>query len=143
MGLALLPAPTHLLLQATDLVWTCLAAWFIKDDRLDWVGYSCVAACIVGSAITSYTTVIQSSMHDGSSDDTTTTISFDRSQWWAIGVNLLSPMLLGLCLATLRVACKRLLIPCNPNLGGTTMDSFELTCWKLVMSSSVALAFVS
>lgn len=160
LGLAMLPAPTHLLLQSTDLIWTCVAAWFIKDERLSPVGYACIAACVVGSAITSLSAAASTaSNHDmwNSSRDTnmttttTTTTStsippmfqFYENTMWAILINLLSPMLLGLCIAALRVSCKRLLIPCNPNLGGTTMDSSELTCWKLFVSAIVALLLVS
>eukprot|EP00934_Nitzschia_sp_Nitz4_P008588 Nitzschia sp. Nitz4//scaffold217_size45653//40092//41834//NITZ4_007230-RA/size45653-processed-gene-0.22-mRNA-1//1//CDS//3329542255//8578//frame0 len=148
LGLALVPAPTHLLLQATDLVWTCIAAWFIKDERLNWVGYLCVLGCIVGSAITSVTSILNLGDKDGSASGHPNGLSLElfglrgsvtSYQWWALGVNLLSPILLGLCITTLRVACKKLLVPCNPRLGGTTMDSFELTCWKLGMSSTVAI----
>lgn len=135
LGLALLPAPTHLLLQSTDLIWTCIAAWFIKDERLSLVGYACIAGCVVGSTITSYSAVL----HYGEENNGG---AFDGASWYAILVNLSSPVLLGLCITTLRVACKRLLPPNNPHLGGTSMNSFELTCWKLWMSSSVALMLV-
>jgi len=56
---------------------------------------------------------------------------------YAILINLISPMLLGLCISTLRLACVELMRPDN-RVGGT-VSSVELTSIKLLMSSSVAL----
>eukprot|EP00934_Nitzschia_sp_Nitz4_P008024 Nitzschia sp. Nitz4//scaffold217_size45653//35596//37428//NITZ4_007228-RA/size45653-augustus-gene-0.10-mRNA-1//-1//CDS//3329542249//8014//frame0 len=148
LGLAMLPAPTHLLLQSTDLIWTCAAAWFIKDERLSPIGYACMVACVVGSAITSLSAVKSSPSdgdHSGGSGGSsrllaTRDLPSGINPVWAIAVNLLSPILLGLCIAALRVSCKKLLAPNNPHLGGTTMGSGELTFWKLTVSSLVAFA---
>jgi len=122
LGLHLVPAPTHLLLQSTDLVWTVVGAYFINAEVVSTVELFCLAGCIVGSIILGWSI--------GNSSQISAPI-------FAILINLTSPILLGLCLATLRLACTELMRPDN-RVGGT-VSSMELTSIKLVLSSSVAL----
>ncbi len=121
LGLDLVPAPTHLLLQSTDLVWTVLGAYIINAEVVSIVELFCLAGCIAGSIILGWS--IQNSSLS--------------APFFAIMINLTSPILLGLCLATLRLACTELMRPDN-RVGGT-VSSVELTSIKLVLSSSVAL----
>lgn len=121
LGLHLVPAPTHLLLQSTDLVWTVLGAYYINAEVVSVVELFCLAGCIVGSIILGWS-IENSSL---------------SAPFFAILINLSSPILLGLCLATLRLACTELMRP-NNRVGGT-VSSVELTSIKLILSSSVAL----
>eukprot|EP01063_Lacrimia_lanifica_P038300 TRINITY_DN8100_c0_g1_i1.p1 TRINITY_DN8100_c0_g1~~TRINITY_DN8100_c0_g1_i1.p1 ORF type:complete len:385 (+),score=96.32 TRINITY_DN8100_c0_g1_i1:67-1221(+) len=121
LGLALLPAPTHLLLQSTDLVWTLLGAWFINGERVTVAGLCSLIGCIAGSTLLAW----QALDNDAVS-----------APVYAIIVNLTSPVLLGLCLTFLRVACTHLMNPNNRVKG--TVTSFELTALKLMQSSAVA-----
>jgi hypothetical protein len=57
--------------------------------------------------------------------------------FFAVAINLVSPVLLGLCLATLRLACTELMRP-DDRVGGT-VSLVELTSIKLIVSSFVAL----
>jgi hypothetical protein len=124
LGLHLVPAPTHLLLQSTDLVWTVLSAWWINGEGIALIEMCCLAGCVAGSVVLGWQLNNESS--------TTTTASL-----YAIAVNLISPILLGLCLATLRLACTELMRPDN-RVGGT-VSSVELTSIKLLLSSVVGL----
>lgn len=121
LGLHLVPAPTHLLLQSTDLVWTVLGAYIINKEVVSIVELFCLAGCIAGSIILGWS-IGNSSL---------------SAPVFAILINLISPIFLGLCLATLRLACTELMRPDN-RVGGT-VSSVELTSIKLVLSSSVAL----
>ncbi|KAL3925282.1 MAG: hypothetical protein SGARI_005871, partial [Bacillariaceae sp.] len=56
---------------------------------------------------------------------------------YAIVINLISPILLGLCLATLRLACTELMRPDNRVRG--SVSAVELTSIKLFVSSAVGL----
>ena len=119
LGLFLVPTPTHLLLQSTDLVWTALASWFINNERVNFLGALCLVGCTIGSVLLS--------------------INLGQSLAApipAIVVNLLSPVLLGLCLSTLRHACTVLMNPRN-RVGGS-VSALEITAIKLVLSSAVA-----
>ncbi|KAL3923796.1 MAG: hypothetical protein SGILL_001436 [Bacillariaceae sp.] len=122
LGLHLVSAPTHLLLQSTDLVWTVLGAWWINGEVINGVELLCLVGCVSGSLVLGWQV---------SEDDSIAAPLF------AILINLISPMLLGLCIATLRLACVELMRPDN-RVGGT-VSSVELTSIKLMMSSSVAL----
>lgn len=122
LGLHLISAPTHLLLQSTDLVWTVLGAWLINEETINGIELMCLMGCVSGSLVLGWQ------------------VSADQSvaaPLFAIIINLISPMLLGLCIATLRLACVELMRPDN-RVGGT-VSSVELTSIKLMMSSSVAL----
>lgn len=120
LGLHLISAPTHLLLQSTDLMWTVLGAWFINGERSSLLGMMCLWGCVVGSFILS----VQVGQNAA-------------APVLAVVVNLLSPMLLGLCVATLRSACVELMDR-NNRVGGT-VSAVELTAIKLCISSAVAL----
>ncbi|CAB9517513.1 expressed unknown protein [Seminavis robusta] len=139
LGLHLVAAPTHLLLQATDLVWTVLSAWLINRERLNAVEVGCLLGCIAGSAVLSWhqlhnnNSYHENELKDGNHDESLTS----HPGWFAIIINLLSPMLLGLCIATLRLACCELMRPDNRVRG--TVSAVELTTLKLVISASVAL----
>jgi hypothetical protein len=122
LGLHLVSAPTHLLLQSTDLVWTVLGAWWINGEVINCVEVICLLGCVAGSLVLGWQV----------SEDTSITAPL-----FAILINLISPIMLGLCIATLRLACVELMRPDN-RVGGT-VSSVELTCIKLMMSSSVAL----
>ena len=121
LGLDLVPAPTHLLLQSTDLVWTVLWAYIINKEVVSIVELFCLVGCIFGSIILGWS-IGNSSL---------------SAPFFAILINLISPIFLGLCLATLRLACTELM--CRDNRVGGTVSSVELTSIKLVLSSSVAL----
>ena len=187
-GLDLLPAPTHLLLQSTDLVWTVLTAWLINQERIRPLESLCLVGCILGSFVLGWSHVLsmeheqEENEHHSSSpsvdlksfllhknktraahshmDDPLYAASSQHNQhtldsadmlqqdddddedtappWLAIGVNLLSPMLLGLCISTLRLATVELMRPDNCVQGKVT--AVELTCLKLILSSAVATA---
>lgn len=120
LGLHLVPAPTHLLLQATDLIWATLGAYFINGERPSPLGGLCLAGCVAGSFVL------------------TVQVGQDLSApALAIAVNLLSPILLGIVVAALRAACVELMDERN-RVGGT-VSSAELTAVKLFISSAVAL----
>jgi hypothetical protein len=122
LGLHLISAPTHLLLQSTDLVWTVLGAWWINGEVINATELLCLIGCVSGSLVLGWQ------------------VSEDQSvaaPLFAILINLISPMLLGLCISTLRLACVELMRPDNRVAG--TVSSVELTSIKLMMSSSVAL----
>jgi len=115
LGLQVVPAPTHLLLQSTDIVWTLLAAWFINKERVTPIGMLCVLGCVAGTICLTF------QIH--------ATVA---APFFAICVNLTSPILLGLCITTLRRACMELM------RGDNAITSSELTALKLVLSSSIA-----
>ena len=54
LGLHLVPAPTHLLLQSTDLVWTVLSAWFINGEIVTPAEMLCLVGCVAGSVVLSW-----------------------------------------------------------------------------------------
>jgi len=120
LGLHLVPAPTHLLLQSTDLVWTLLGAWLINGERVTKIGFVCILGCIGGSVALSIR--INETI---------------EAPIFAIIINLSSPILLGLCLATLRLACTELMR--KDNCVGGTVNAFELSAVKLIISSIVAI----
>jgi len=122
LGLDLVPAPTHLLLQSTDLVWTVLGAYIINAEVVSTIELICLAGCVAGSVVLGWSIKDDSSL---------------AAPLFAILVNLTSPIFLGLCLATLRLACIELMRPDN-RVGGT-VSSVELTSIKLIVSSFVAL----
>ena len=122
LGLHLVPAPTHLLLQSTDLVWTVLSAWFINGEIVTPAEMLCLVGCVAGSVVLSWQIEELSSV---------------AAPLYAICINLISPIFLGLCLATLRLACTELMRPDN-RVGGT-VSAVELTSIKLIVSSSVGL----
>ena len=211
LGLHLVPAPTHLLLQSTDLVWTVLGAYVINAEVVSAVEMLCLAGCIAGSvvlvrmlpsvferggdrrwrpgrkrlpasssaagtrrgrlavaesAVSTAEILLRQRCHGSALSPPwrhlrprVAFFSFSQilacpsalaPQGWsienssvsaplfAILVNLASPILLGLCLATLRLACTELMRPDN-RVGGS-VSSVELTAIKLVVSSLVALA---
>ena len=136
LGLHLVPAPIHLLLQATDLVWTVLGAWLINGEKVTWIESLCLMGCVGGSVCLGWQIMVsdhhnQESTSLGGEEQNTSTPLF------AICVNLTSPMLLGLCISTLRLACTELMRP-NNRVGGT-VSAVELTAIKLCISSAVAL----
>mmetsp|Transcript_28493 Transcript_28493/g.63825 ORF Transcript_28493/g.63825 Transcript_28493/m.63825 type:complete len:386 (+) Transcript_28493:188-1345(+) len=124
LGLKLVPAPIHLLLQSTDLIWTLLWAWLINGETVSRTGLFCLLGCILGTAILAL--------------EVWTNVS---APVMAIVVNLVSPILLGLCIATLRSACVVLMRKDNRVKG--TVTSIELTALKLAISSTVALILAS
>lgn len=139
LGLHLIPTPTHLLLQSTDIIWTVLGAWFINGEHTSTLGLICLCGCFVGTVIL---TVQVGRQHSEDGSSTSFTIL-------AIGVNLISPMLMGLCVATLRSACVELMEEGgssrnsrNHRLCGS-VGSVELTAIKTAISAIVALLLAS
>lgn len=120
LGLHLVPAPTHLLLQCTDLVWSLLGAWWINGERVTLVGLLCLSGCVAGSVVLSMQ--LEQTM---------------AAPLLAIAVNLLSPILLGLCVTTLRMACTELMR--RDNCVGGTVSAVELISLKLFISAGVAI----
>lgn len=115
LGLSVVPTSTHVLLQSTDLVWTLLAAWYINGERVKPIGIVCLLGCIAG------TVCLSLHIHESIA-----------APIYAICVNLTSPILLGLCITTLRSACMELMS------GENAISSTELTAIKLFLSSSIA-----
>ncbi|VEU39776.1 unnamed protein product [Pseudo-nitzschia multistriata] len=130
LGLHLVSAPTHLLLQSTDLVWTVLGARWINGEQSSLPEMVCLVGCIAGSICLSWQLLFDGSNNGEDSALAATVV--------AIAINLSSPILLGLCLSTLRLACTELMRPDN-RVGGT-VSAIELTSIKLVISSLVGLA---
>eukprot|EP00403_Amphidinium_massartii_P011331 CAMPEP_0178427272 /NCGR_PEP_ID=MMETSP0689_2-20121128/29660_1 /TAXON_ID=160604 /ORGANISM="Amphidinium massartii, Strain CS-259" /LENGTH=410 /DNA_ID=CAMNT_0020048975 /DNA_START=12 /DNA_END=1244 /DNA_ORIENTATION=+ len=118
-GLLTVPAPTHLLLQSTDLVWTLLFARLVNGERLNKLES-------VGAWLSSFGAII---------------ISFDASMAAAVPffpllVNMLTPIALALTVTFLRKGVKELMNPKN-RIGG--MTAIEFTAWKISFSAVTAL----
>lgn len=154
VGLHMVSAPTHLLLQATDLVWTVLSAWIINRERVNPVEMMCLLGCIAGSVVLSWGHLQQDDETNNHSEAAATlnTTSSGRehrelpetllpTEMIGILINLVSPMLLGLCIATLRWACCELMRSDNRVAG--TVSAVELTAIKLFLSSIVALVMAT
>ena len=152
LGLQLVSASTHVLLQATDLVWTVVGAYLITKERSTCTEVLCLVFCILGSILLSYQILIDdknnNSNNGNNTNDATGMMMMGGSSGagsggssgtaiFAIVINLTSPILLGLCLSTLRLACKELMGNTQNRVRGT-VSSIELTCIKLMISSSVA-----
>uniref|UniRef100_A0A061S237 Sugar phosphate transporter domain-containing protein n=2 Tax=Tetraselmis sp. GSL018 TaxID=582737 RepID=A0A061S237_9CHLO len=120
-GLHLVPTGVHLLLQATDLLWTVLAAYYINGERQGPIEATACLGTVFGSVLIGLR--LNQSM---------------SAALMPLVVNLLSPILLGLCIATLRRATVLLMTSEGPLRG--TMTSVELTCHKLYLSALSALA---
>ena len=126
LGLSLIDTQTHLLLQSTDIVWTLLFARTVTGEAIAGPEVLAAAASVAGSALLAVR--LDEEAH--------------RRPWFPILVNLTSPALLGLSLATLRLACDRLMhaagrvsSPLPAPLGPG-----ELTGIKLAVSATVAFA---
>ena len=128
IGLKLVPARTHLLLQSSDLVWTVLGAYIINKERSSTIEIRCLAGCVILSW-----QLLFDKNNNNHNNESSVVVPF-----FAIAINLVSPVLLGLCLATLRLACTELMRPDN-RVG--TVSSVELTSIKLIVSSFVELIF--
>mmetsp|Transcript_34609 Transcript_34609/g.79177 ORF Transcript_34609/g.79177 Transcript_34609/m.79177 type:complete len:398 (-) Transcript_34609:164-1357(-) len=118
-GLLMVPAPTHLLLQSTDLLWTLLFARVVNGERLDYIESA-------GAWMSSFGAIV---------------ISWDASMaaeipFFPLLVNLLTPIALALTVTLLRKGVKELMDP-NNRLGG--MTAVEFTAWKIGFSAAVAL----
>mmetsp|Transcript_13065 Transcript_13065/g.24937 ORF Transcript_13065/g.24937 Transcript_13065/m.24937 type:complete len:415 (+) Transcript_13065:755-1999(+) len=134
-GLQLVPTPVHVLLQATDIVWTVLAAVIINRERLGWLELGACAGAIAGTLLLG--------IELGASYST------NKTRWlvFALAVNLTSPILLGLCISTLRRATVLLMLSDNGastegarkrRAGLHDMTCVELTCHKLYISAASA-----
>ena len=131
-GLMMVSTPVHLLLQSTDLVWTMLWAYLINGECIDYVGLTSLLGCVSGSVMLSMQVV---------SNDREVPKRYRDVTVLAIMINLLSPILLGLCIATLRSACVELRWKTN-RVGGR-VSSVEITALKLLVSSPVALVLAT
>jgi len=131
-GLMMVSTPVHLLLQSTDLVWTMLWAYTINGECIDYVGLTSLLGCVSGTVMLSTQVV---------SNDREVPRRYRDDTILAILMNLLSPLLLGLCIATLRSACVELQRETN-RVGGR-VSSVEITALKLLVSSPVALVLAT
>lgn len=120
-GLQLLPVGLHLLLQSTDLLWTVAAARCLNREQPGLFEYMAVVLSSVGS--------VMIAMH---------AVQTIEAPVVPLLVNLLTPLMLALCIATLRMGAKELFRPDN-RLAGTVTPT-EFTALKLVLSSLTALA---
>lgn len=107
--------------QATDLLWTVLAAWIINGEKQGFVEALACAGTLVGSILIGLR--LNQSI---------------EAPLLPLIVNLMSPILLGLCISMLRRATVLLMGPDSPFRG--TVSSAELTCHKLYLSSISAAA---
>jgi len=120
-GLQLVPVSTHLLLQATDLLWTVSLARVVNSETLNvFEG----VAVVLSTAGTLMVTV-----------DAT---AFLDTPFVPLLVNVLTPLTLALSVTMLRRAVKELMNP-RGRLR-STMTLIELTCLKLAVASLVCLA---
>lgn len=119
-GLQLMPTGTHLLLQSTDLVWTVLAARVWNKEKLGVVEHVAAGLAVAGSLLIG--------LHAG---------QVLSAPLVPLLVNCLTPLVLALCIATLRSGAQELFHPGNRLQG--SVSPAEFTCLKLLLSSSVAL----
>jgi len=125
-GLDLIDTPTHLLLTATDLVWSCLFAYLLNGERIkSFTGCAAIVLAVAGAVLISVR-----SAH----------VFTKGAAVLPLAVNLASPVLLGLCISTLRKAAKDLLVD-ETSPVRHTMTSLELTGIKLWLSALAALPF--
>ena len=123
-GLQLVPTSTHLLLQATDLLWTVAFARVLARERAGTtpLGGLAVLLSTAGSLLVAI--------------DTSASL---RAPLVPLLVNLLTPVVLSLCVVFLRAGTRELMREGNAVLGGP-MSSWEFTAVKLALSTAVALA---
>jgi drug/metabolite transporter (DMT)-like permease len=86
LGLELVPIGVHVLLQSSDVVWTCLFAWCINRERRRPTEYFAVLCCMLGSTMVAFRA-------EARHRDVTA---------FGIVVNLLLPVNLALCVAFMR-----------------------------------------
>eukprot|EP00929_Paragymnodinium_shiwhaense_P051821 TRINITY_DN26016_c0_g1_i1.p1 TRINITY_DN26016_c0_g1~~TRINITY_DN26016_c0_g1_i1.p1 ORF type:complete len:372 (+),score=76.77 TRINITY_DN26016_c0_g1_i1:87-1202(+) len=120
-GLKLVPTGMHLLLQSTDLLWTALTARLINKEKL---GYAEVLAVICSTAGS-----VMIALH---------AVDTVEAPALALAVNLLTPLMLALCVSTMRLGARELFRPDNCLEG--SMTKAEFTGIKLTLSASVALS---
>mmetsp|Transcript_624 Transcript_624/g.1058 ORF Transcript_624/g.1058 Transcript_624/m.1058 type:complete len:382 (-) Transcript_624:1134-2279(-) len=119
-GLYLIDTQTHLLLQASGLVWTVIFSRTIVREKVSWQELLCCVGSVIGSVLLA--------LH---LNNTT------KAPALGIVINFASPIILGATIACLRLGCKELMNPTNRLQG--TMSVIEFTCIKLALSSTVAL----
>jgi len=119
-GLQLMPTGTHLLLQSTDLVWTVLTARVWNKEKLGFVELFAAGLATMGS--------LMIGLHAG---------QILEAPLLPLLVNCLTPLVLALCISTLRSGAKELFRADNPLQGSVTPTEF--TSLKLLMSSAMAL----
>lgn len=102
LGLKLIPVAPHLLLQSTDIMWTIVFAHLLNREQLDRYEFLCCVGTAAGSVLIAIRT------HE--------TIP----ALYPIAVNLLSPVILGLCVSELRRSARVLLIDNNGFQGKNT-----------------------
>mmetsp|Transcript_7810 Transcript_7810/g.10213 ORF Transcript_7810/g.10213 Transcript_7810/m.10213 type:complete len:395 (+) Transcript_7810:353-1537(+) len=123
-GLHVLKLSPHLLLQSTDLMWTVIFAHLINKEALDHLEAVCCLGSIAGTMLIAYRT------HQQIPD------------LFPLLLNLISPVLLGLCVSELRRTARMLLILHNHAEGRVPfMNAFELTAFKLWFSTATVLPF--
>jgi len=119
-GLQLLPTGTHVLLQSTDLVWTVLVARIWNKERPGILELVAAVLSTAGSVLIG--------LHAGQTLD---------APFVPLLVNCLTPLVLALCIATLRSGAEELFRPDNVLQG--SMTATEFTAIKLFLSAFVAL----
>ncbi|GBG31812.1 Hypothetical Protein FCC1311_080372 [Hondaea fermentalgiana] len=128
VGLKLMPLAPHLLLQATDLMFTVLFAHMINRERLNRLELTACVGSTLGTVLVAYRT---------------NQILPPGTGLYAITVNLVSPILLGLCVTLLRKASHHLLVREAGPFGRVPgMNPVELTAIKLWWSCFVIFPFV-
>lgn len=127
-GLKLVPLAPHLLLQATDLMFTVVFAHMINRERLNRLELiSCIGSTF-GTVLVAYRT---------------NQLLPPGTGLYAVTINLISPVLLGLCVTLLRKASHHLLVREAGPLGRVPgMNPVELTAIKLWWSCAVIFPFV-
>lgn len=119
-GLQLLPTGTHLLLQSTDLIWTVVTARVWNKEKLGVVETVAAALATVGS--------VMIGLHAGQVVSAPTV---------PLLVNCLTPLVLALCISTLRSGAQELFREDNPLHG--SVSPAEFTSLKLFLSALMAL----
>mmetsp|Transcript_44951 Transcript_44951/g.106745 ORF Transcript_44951/g.106745 Transcript_44951/m.106745 type:complete len:410 (+) Transcript_44951:93-1322(+) len=120
-GLQKVPAPTHLLLQSTDLLWTLIFARVVNREKLNGIELGATLMSSVGAIVISY--------------DASASLDIPCL---AIAVNLMTPIALALCVNFLRAGVAELTNPDNQIRG--SISSVEFTAWKTGISAVVTLA---
>uniref|UniRef100_A0A7R9ZX60 Sugar phosphate transporter domain-containing protein n=1 Tax=Pyrodinium bahamense TaxID=73915 RepID=A0A7R9ZX60_9DINO len=119
-GLQLMATGTHLLLQSTDLIWTVVTARLWNQEKLGCVELFAAVLATIGS--------VMIGLHAG---------QVLEAPMIPLLVNCLTPLVLALCISTLRSGAKELFRPDNRLQGSVTPAEF--TAIKLFLSAFMAL----
>lgn len=121
MGLNLVPVGVHLLLQSTDVVWTVLLARIVNKEKVGPIEWLASLLSVAGSFLIGFQEV--------------TTL---EAPFIPLLVNLITPLMLAMCVSTLRLGAEELFRYDNRLHG--SMTAIEFTAMKLVISAMASLA---